>query len=104
MVAPIMQSAKRSVILQMDEDAKRTRRRAMGAILRPQTWLKKSHRIGDRLGANRRIKSHRITGCRGDASAEAGRIERLRLAVDEQRRRLPPEQDQRTFFVLTKSG
>ena len=60
--------------------------------------MKKPHRLGDRLGANSRIKSHRIAGRCSDARTEGGRVEGLRLAVDEQSRPLRPEQEERTFF------
>src|SRR5262249_52724809 len=69
-----------------------------GPVLRSQASLKEGNRIRDRLGANRSVKSHRITGRFGDAGAKGGRIEWLRLAVDEQGRALRSEQDDRTFF------
>ena len=60
--------------------------------------MKEPNRVSDRLGANRRIKSHRIAGRCSDARTEGGRVEGLRFAVDEQSRPLRPEQDERTFF------
>jgi hypothetical protein len=53
--------------------------------LRLEISLKEPHGIVDRLGANCRIKSHRIAGRRSDARTEGGRVEGPRLAVDEQR-------------------
>src|SRR6185312_5505261 len=56
------------------------------------------NRISDRLGANGRVKSHPIAGSRGHAGSKSGRVEWLRLAVDEQGRALWPEQEERAFF------
>ena len=51
-----------------------------------------------RLGANGRVKSHCIAGRCGEAGANGGRVEGLRLAVDEQGGPLWPNQKERTFF------
>jgi hypothetical protein len=60
-------------------------RRVWTDTLRLEISPKQPHRIVDRLGANCRIKSHRIAGRRSDARTEGGRVEGPRLAVDEQR-------------------
>jgi hypothetical protein len=52
--------------------------------LRPQVSLQEGCRISDRLSANRCVKSHGIAGRGGEAGADGSRVERLRLALDEQ--------------------
>src|SRR6516225_6797309 len=70
--------------------------------LRLEISLQEPHRISDRLRANGCIKPHRVSGSVAHASAEHILVEWLCLTVDEKRRPVWPEQNERAFFRADK--